>query len=120
LILITALLIAGREGPKSPLALLYFAVIAAAALRLSLRLVVFTTLGAMALAAVSVGHYVYVVVGTKDYYDADSVYRISRAHEVIFLLCLGTCGLLAGQMVRQARRLVSGYPVSVVESAEGA
>jgi hypothetical protein len=118
LLLITAILIAGREGPKSPLALLYFAVVAASALRLSLPLVVFATLGAMAAAAISLGHYVFFVVGAKEYYAVDSTLRISRAHEVIFLLCLGTCGLLAGQMVRQARRLVHGYPVSVLEPTE--
>jgi hypothetical protein len=120
LALITALLVAGREGPRSPLALLYFVVVAAAPLRLSLGLVTFTTLGAMAAAAVALGHYVFFVVGSAAYYAADSPHRIPRAHEVIFLLALAVSGLLAGQSVRQARRLVAGYPVTVLERTEAA
>jgi hypothetical protein len=41
--------------------------------------------------------------------------RLSRPNQIIFELALGGAGLLAGQMVRQARRLVEGYPVTVVE-----
>jgi hypothetical protein len=120
LVLISALLVAGGEGPRGALALLYFAVVAASPLRLSLRLVAATTLGAMAAAAAVLGYYVFWQIGRDAYYAADSVYRIPRAHEVIFLLALGTCGLLAGQSVRQARRLAVGYPVAVVEHGEAA
>jgi hypothetical protein len=120
LALITALLVAGGEGPRSPFVLLYFVVIAAAPLRLSLRLVTATTLGAMAAATIALGQYVFFQVGTAAYYAADSPFRIRPAHEVIFLLALGTAGLLAGQAVRQARRLVAGYPVVVVDPAEAA
>jgi uncharacterized membrane protein YsdA (DUF1294 family) len=118
LAMVTALLIAGREGPRSPLVLLYFAIVATSALRLSLRLVTFATLGAMVAATISLGDYVFFVVGTEAYYAADSTLRIPRSYEVIFLLCIGACGLLAGQSVRQARRLVAGYPVLVEEPAE--
>jgi hypothetical protein len=118
LTLITALLVAGGDGPRSPLVLLYFLVVASTPLRLSLRLVTVTTLGAMAAAALALGHYVFYQVGRVAYYAADSPYRIARAHEVIFLLALGACGLLAGQSVRQARRLVAGYLVRVEEPAE--
>jgi hypothetical protein len=120
LALVTALLVAGGEGPRGPLTLLYFVVIAAAPLRLSLRLVTATTLGAMAFAAVALGHYVFFKLGTAAYYAADSPYRIPRAHQVMFLLALGACGVLAGQSVRQARRLVAGYPAVVREPAEAA
>jgi hypothetical protein len=37
---------------------------------------------------------------------------------VIFLLGLAVAGLLAGQVVRQARRLVRGYPIVVVDGEE--
>ncbi len=120
LCLITALLIAGGEGPRTSLVLLYFVVVAASPLRLSLPVVTATTLGAMAAAAVTLGHYVFLQIGAAAYYAADSPYRIPRAHEVIFLLALGACGLLAGQSVRQARRLVAGYPAVVVEPEEAA
>jgi hypothetical protein len=120
LALVSALLIIGGEGPRTPLVLLYFVVVASAALRLSLPLVAATTLGAMAAAILVMGHYVFISVGRDAYYAPDSAYRMARSHEIIFLLALGACGLLAGQSVRQARRLVAGYAVLVDEPAEAA
>jgi hypothetical protein len=121
LLMITALLLTGPDaGPHSPLVVLYFPVVASAALRLSLRLVYAATLGAMAAATLMMGCYVFAVVGFADYYDAAKPYLIPRANEVIFLLALGATGLLAGQVVRQARRLVRGYPVKVEEPTEAA
>lgn len=120
LVLVSALLVAGGDGLRGPLTLLYFIVVAASPLRLSLRLVTATTLGAMTAAAVVLGHYVFWKVGSEAYYAADSLLRIPRAHEVIFLLSLGACGLFAGQSVRQARRLAAGYPVVILEPGEAA
>jgi hypothetical protein len=100
--------------------LLYFIVVASAPLRLSLKLVAATTLGAMAAATLVLGHFVFITVGREAYYAPDSEYRVPRSYEVLFLLALGACGLLAGQSVRQARRLVAGYPVLVDEPAEAA
>jgi hypothetical protein len=119
--LVTALLIASPHGPRSPLVLLYFVVVAASPLRLSLRLVWTTTLGALAAALFQLGHYVFVRVGASVYYsEAGAALRIDRTAEVLFFLALGATGLLAGQCVRQARRLVAGYPVTVVEPGEAA
>jgi len=120
LALVTQLLIVGGDGPRTPLVLLYFVVVASAPLRLSLRLVAATTLGAMAAATLVLGHFVFITVGREAYYAPDSAYRVPRSYEVLFLLALGACGLLAGQSVRQARRLVAGYPVLVDEPAEAA
>jgi hypothetical protein len=102
--MISALLIVNPDGPHSPLIFLYFVAVAAAPLRLSLRLVYATTLGSMAAAVIVLGHYVFLRIGSADYYDPEKPYRIARSAEVIFLLSLGTAGLLAGQVVRQARR----------------
>jgi hypothetical protein len=118
--LISALLIASPDGPRSPLVFLYFVVLAAAPLRLSLPLVYATTLGVMAAACLVMGHYVFFRVGRDAYYATDSPYRLARSSEIIFLLTVGTAGLLAGQVVRQARRLVDGYPVRVEEPRESA
>jgi hypothetical protein len=108
------LVIAGT--PRSPLAILYFLVIATAPLRLSLRLVYVATLGSMAAFVLFLGHYKYVVIGTERYLqDAD---RMTRTNQALFVLALGAAGLLAGQMVRQARRLAEGYPVAVAERGE--
>jgi hypothetical protein len=121
LTMITALLLADKTGgPHSPLVVLYFLVIAAAPLRLSLRLVCAATLGAMVAAMLMMGCYVWGVVGSADYYAPDSRYLMPRTHEVIFLLALAVAGLLAGQAVRQARRLSAGYPVVVVPERNAA
>jgi hypothetical protein len=120
LVLITALVMVSPEGPRSPLMLLFFVVIAAAPLRLSLPLVYATTLGAMAAALVALGQYVFLRLGWQEYMDPAKGHHIPRVTEIIFLLALGTSGLLAGQSVRQARRLVHGYPVKVQEHQEAA
>jgi hypothetical protein len=120
LALVTALLTVSPDGPRSPLVFLYFVVVAAAPLRLSLPLVQFATLGAWAAALVAVGQYAFVRVGSEAYYAPGSPYRMARTAEVIFLMALGAVGLLGGQSVRQARRLVQGYPVQVEGPKEAA
>jgi hypothetical protein len=115
--LITALLALPGHNPSSPLAVLYFLVIAAAALRLSLPLVYVATLGSMAAFLLALGCYVF-QVGTEEYYRPDSPYRIPRTYEIILLLALGAAGILTGQLVRQVRRIVQGYPVAVEEPTE--
>lgn len=117
--MVSALLIASPDGPRSPLLYLYFVVVAASSLRLSLPLIYATTFGVMAAATLVMGHYVFYRVGREAYYAADSPYRIARSSEIIFLLSVGAVGLFAGQIVRQARRLVRGYPVLVQEAREG-
>ncbi len=116
--LISALLVVSPDGPRSPLIYLYFAVLAAAPLRLSLPLVYATTLGIMAAALGVMGHYAFFRVGREAYYAPDSPYRLARSSQILFWLAIGTAGLFAGQVVRQARRLVRGYPVHVEEPRE--
>ena len=116
LVLVTALLVIAAT-PRSMLAVLYFLVIAAAPLRLSLRLVYVTTLGAMAAYILFLGYYKYFVAGLERY--AADPERLTRTNQAIFVHALGAAGLLAGQAVRQARRLVEGYLVAVDRSAEG-
>ncbi len=111
LVLITAVLTAGRDAASS-LAVLYFIVVAAAALRLSLSLVYASTIGAMA-AFLGFHGYLRYVLGLP------AEHRLPQAQQVIFLLALGVAGLLAGQVVRQARRLVRGHAVEVVAAKEG-
>jgi hypothetical protein len=120
LLLVTALVVISPEGPRSPLIFLYFVVVAASSLRLSLPLVYATTFGAWGGALVFMGYYVFLEVGRAAYYAPDSPFRVSRTAQVIFLLALGAVGLVAGQAVRQARRLVEGYPVKVEEPKEAA
>jgi hypothetical protein len=116
--MISALLTVSPDGPRSPLLYLYFVVVAASALRLSLPLVYAATLGVMLAALLVMGYYVYYRVGREAYYAEGSLYRVARSSEIVFLLAVGAAGLFAGQVVRQARRLVRGYPVRVVEARE--
>jgi hypothetical protein len=106
-VLITALLMIGAD-PRSMLAMLYFLVIGAAALRLSLPLVYASTLGAMACYAFFLGYVRWTL-------EIDAAHRLSRAQQIIVLLALGAAGILAGQAVRQARRLVQGGGTVVEE-----
>jgi hypothetical protein len=110
LVLVTLVLLAGGD-PRTTLAALYFLVIAAAALRLSLPLVYAATLGAMAAYTLFLGY-------VRFWLDLPEGQRLPRAQQVIFLLALGAGGILAGQMVRQARRLVAGHGVRVVEGGK--
>jgi hypothetical protein len=113
LIMITAIC-ALAAGPKAPLVLLYFVVIATVPLRVSLQLVWFGTVGAGLCYLLLLAHYAWYVVGFENYYATPEL-QIPRAHQAIFVLALIACGVLAGQVVRQARRLAVGYPVSVAE-----
>jgi hypothetical protein len=116
----TGLLVISPDGPRSPLVFLYFVVVATTPLRLSLPLVWAATLGAMVGAVIALGHYIFIRIGRDAYFAPDSQVRIPQSSEVIFLLTVGAAGILAGQAVRQARRLVYGYPVTVEEPRETA
>ena len=111
LFLVTLLcMIAG--GPRSPLVLLLFLVIAMSPLRLSLRLVYTTTAGAMLAYLTLLAYYAWARIGLEKYYATPEL-RIPRSEEAVYVLSLLVAGLLAGQVVRQARRIAGGYPVSV-------
>jgi hypothetical protein len=109
ILLITTLLMIGGDG-RSMLDVLYFLVIIAAPLRLSLPLVWLATLGAMAGYAFFLGY-------VRWQLKLPLEQRTPRPEQVVFLLALGAAGLLAGQFVRQCRRLVRGSPVPIEEEA---
>lgn len=111
-ILLVTVLLMVTQDPRSWLAVLYLLIIATAPLRLDLSLIYVATFGSMAGYLFFLGYLKY---GLK---LADEQ-RLSRPNQVIFVLALGAAGLLAGQMVRQARRLVYGYPVTVEQPSQG-
>ena len=108
-VLMITLLSAIAGGPKTPLVILYFAAIAAAPLRLSLRLIYATTAGAILGYLVLLAYYAWYLIGAHLYYSDESL-RIPRSQEVIVVLALLVTGLFAGQVVRQARRMIERYP----------
>jgi hypothetical protein len=103
--LMTTLLCCVAGGPRTPLVALYFAIVASAALRLSLRVVYMSTLAAIGGYLFVVGYYAWRVIGIDRYY-ATLELRIPRGEQAILVLALLVTGLFAGQSVRQARRLV--------------
>jgi hypothetical protein len=110
LLLITTLMMVGEDA-RSMLAALYLLVVVAAPLRLSLGLVWAATLGAMAAYAFFLG---YLRWGL----ELPAEQRLARPQQIVFLLALGAAGLLAGQVVRQCRRIVHGPPIVEVEGEE--
>lgn len=104
-VLMITLLCAIRQDPQSPLILLYFATIAAAPLRLSLPLVWVTSFASVLGYLSVLAYYAWYLIGFEKYYATPSV-QIPRSHEIIVLLTMGVAALFAGQVVRQARRMV--------------
>ncbi len=111
LVMITIVLMIGKDA-FSVLAVLYFLVVAAAALRLCLVLIYAATFGAMAGFLFFHGYVRYWLALPDDQ-------RLSHAQQTIFLLALAVAGLIAGQVVRQARRLAQGPAVKVMRPEEG-
>lgn len=90
------------DGPRGPFPLLLFLLIATAALRLDLRLVWTATALAVLSYAVACGHDRWVL-------QLPDAQRVPRRHQGIVVIGLLCAGLLAGQVVRQARRLARDF-----------
>jgi hypothetical protein len=98
LLLYTALLLLA-DGPRSPLVVGYFLILSLAALRFSLPLVRFATVGAL----VS-----YVVVFRQARMFRPSL-AVSRNYEFIVLAALALCGTTLGQVLRRVRHFAEDY-----------
>lgn len=94
------------DGPRSSLLVLLPVIVAASSIRLSKGLVWFSTLGAMACYLAVLAHYAWYKVGFDVYYASEEL-RIPRTNQVVMLIVIGVAGLLAGQPVRQVRRILS-------------
>lgn len=112
IVFITLILLLGQDT-RSMLPVLFFLVIVAAALRLSLRLVYVASLASIAAFLFYLGHFRY-------WQQLPEEQMLERPQQIIVILTLAATGFLAGQVVRQAQRLVQGYPVIVVEGKERA
>jgi len=91
-------------GPHSPLVLAFFLIIAAAALRFSLGLVWFATLGAMA------GY--WLLVGIEDLKTSrwfDTQHAVAPVEQLITLVSLGLAGIVIGQVVRRVKAIASEF-----------
>jgi hypothetical protein len=115
LVLLTAILTLA-DGPKSPLVIAYFLVIAAAALRFSLPLVWFATGGAIAGYLFLLG---FARWGSIPGWDKPDM-TLPRYHQVIFVLALTLTGVVLGQLIRRVRNLANDFAQRAGETREGA
>jgi hypothetical protein len=99
-ILLLTCILCVSNGPKSPLIVGYFLIVAISALRFSLGLVRFATVGSM------LGY--LVVLGYAKWFAASDL-RVPRYHEVMFLLALGLTGITIGQVIRAVRSIAVDY-----------
>lgn len=90
------------DGPRSPLTVGYFLVVALAGLRFSLSLVWFATGGSMC-------GYLYLLGYAKWFAVPDRRIRIERYEELIFLVALALSGVVLGQILRRVRRIAEDY-----------
>lgn len=112
LLLLTALA-SLAAGPHSPLVLAYFVIVSLAALRFSLGLVWFTTLGAM------LGY--WLLVGLEDAKGGgqwfDKTHAVAPVVQLVTLLSLALCGIVIGQVVRCVKAMAAEYAQRLQASA---
>ena len=116
-LLMVALLGMLRADPRSPVVLLFFPIIVSAAVRLSLPLVSFATIGSVLGYLSVLAYYAWHVIGYDRYYSTPEL-RIPRGDEAMFILALLVTGVFAGQVVRQARRLTRPLAATVATSEQ--
>ncbi len=110
IVLLTGILMVA-DGPRSPLVVGYFLVVALSTLRFNLALIRFSTLGAMA-------GYLFLLGYVKWFADPNTERHVERYHQVIFLLALGLSGIVLGQVIRRVRGMAQEYAART-ESSEG-
>lgn len=88
-------------GPASAIARAFFLIIALSALRFSLGLIWFSTLGSMLAYEALVG------MADQTWFDAD--HAIPPVENMIMLVSLGLTGLIMGQVIRRTRSLADDY-----------
>ena len=109
LVLLTAVLTIA-DGPRSPLVVVYFLIIALAALRLNLRLMWMTTLGSMA-------GYLF-LLGYVDYCapaERAAAMSVPRYYQLIVLVALALAGVVLGQVIRRVRLMAEDFARRVGE-----
>ncbi|MEZ6135129.1 MAG: hypothetical protein R3C53_09490 [Pirellulaceae bacterium] len=96
------------QRPAGALVMLYLLVIASSSMRLSLTCVYFATLACVAGYLFALGQYVFFDVGYLAYYATPEL-RLSRNEQIQVILTILATGFVAGQVVRQAKRLAQSF-----------
>lgn len=100
LLLLTSLA-ASANRALSPLVLAYFVIIATSALRFSLGLVWFSTIGSL------LSYYALVGMTDRTWFDREHVVPVHT--QLITLLSLGLTGIIIGQVVRRVKTMAAEY-----------
>jgi hypothetical protein len=109
LVLLTAVLTVA-DGPRSPLVVAYFLIIALAALRLNLRLMWMATLGSMAGYLLLLGYVDYCA-----HADRAAAMSVPRYYQLIILVALALAGVILGQVIRRVRTMAEDFARRVRE-----
>ena len=110
LLLLTTIL-ALADGPRSPLLVVYFLIIALASLRFSLRLIWCATAGACIGYVFLLGYARWALI--PDWHIPDR--SVPRYHQVIFLSALVLTGVILGQVIRRVHGLAEEYAQRVAK-----
>jgi hypothetical protein len=103
LVLLTAVL-AIADGPRSPLIVIYFLIIALAALRLSPRLIAMATLGSLAGYLFLLGYVKYCASEERA-----AAMSVPRYYQLIVLVAFALAGVILGQVIRQVRTMAEDF-----------
>ena len=106
IVLLTGILMVA-QGPRSPLVVGYFLVIALATLRFNLPLVRMATVGSMA-------GYLFLLGYARWFTDRDL--HVPRYHQIIVLLALGLTGIVLGQVIRRVHALAKEYAARTAQN----
>jgi len=99
------------QNPHSMVVSVYFLIVASAALRFSIPPVYLATLGSLVGYLVFLGYSRFVL-------DLPIEVRVTRSNQIIMAIALATAGLLAGQSVRQVRRIAAGANARLAQGQE--
>ena len=113
LVLLTSVLTLA-DGPKSPLVVAYFLVIALASLRFNLELIWFATGGAIAGYLFLLG---FARWGEVPGWPKPDM-TVPRYYQIIFVLALVLTGVVLGQVIRRVRGLAEHYARRAAEGTE--
>jgi hypothetical protein len=105
LVLLTTMLMVA-DGPRSPLLVAYFLIIAAAVLRFRISLVWFATLGSI------IGY--LCLSGYARWFAGDRDLTVPRYQQLIFIAALVLAGIILGQVVRQVRGLAEDFAARIL------
>jgi hypothetical protein len=109
-ILLLTCVLTVTDGPRSPMIIAYFVILALAALRFNLPLIWFATAG-------SAAGYLFLLGYARWFAEVDL--RVPRYHQIVFLLGLVLTGVVLGQIIRRVRQLAEDYAKRVNGFREG-